>query len=164
MTAECRSALAPDQWIKQTPTKLCYPTPRANNLITLFMKWLIRYFFKGVRAILGPIILLVDKLTSPRGIQRSAEQQQQVDQQTRQLALYQFRGCPFCIKVRRAAKRLSLNIEKRDALADPVHRSALLEGGGQIKVPCLRISGEDGQERWLYESGDIIAYLQSRFN
>ncbi|MDR9436279.1 MAG: glutathione S-transferase N-terminal domain-containing protein [Thiohalophilus sp.] len=127
------------------------------------MKWLIRYFFKGLRALLGPIILLVDKLSTPRGIKRSAQEQQQVDEQTRKLALYQFRTCPFCIKVRRAAKRLSLNIEKRDALGNPVHRRELLEGGGEIKVPCLRITEDDGQVRWLYESDDIIDYLQQRF-
>lgn len=127
------------------------------------MKWLIRYFFKGVRAILGPIILLFDKLTTPRGIQRDPGQQHQVDARTRQLALYQFRSCPFCIKVRRAASRLSLDIEKRDALRDPNHRQALLEGGGQIKVPCLRIDDGNGQVRWLYESDEIIDYLHSRF-
>ncbi|MFO8025319.1 glutaredoxin family protein [Thiohalophilus sp.] len=127
------------------------------------MKWLIRYFFKGLRALLGPIMLLTDKLTAPRGIQRSEQEQQQVDEQTRKLALYQFRTCPFCIKVRRAAKRLSLNIGKRDALKNPEHRQELLEGGGEIKVPCLRISEDDGQVRWLYESDDIIDYLQQRF-
>lgn len=127
------------------------------------MKWLIRYFFRTVRAILGPVLLLTDKISSPRGIQRPPEQQQQVDEQTRQLALYQFRSCPFCIKVRRAAKRLSLNIEQRDALNNPEHRHALQESGGQIKVPCLRIHEDNGQDRWLYESDDIIAYLQKRF-
>ncbi|TDY02536.1 glutaredoxin family protein [Thiohalophilus thiocyanatoxydans] len=127
------------------------------------MKWLIRYFFKTLRLVLSPIILLLNKLTTPRGITRDPEQQQQIDAATRQLALYQFRSCPFCIKVRRAARRLSLNIEQRDALHDPTHRTALLEGGGEVKVPCLRITEHDGQVRWLYESNEIIAYLQSRF-
>ncbi|MDZ7804575.1 glutathione S-transferase N-terminal domain-containing protein [Thiohalophilus sp.] len=127
------------------------------------MKWLIRYFFKGLRALLGPFMLLGDKLTTPRSIKRSAQEQQQVDEQTRKLALYQFRTCPFCIKVRRAAKRLSLDIEKRDALGNPAHRQELLKGGGEIKVPCLRITEDDGQVRWLYESDDIIDYLQQRF-
>ncbi|MGD8547305.1 MAG: glutaredoxin [Thiohalophilus sp.] len=127
------------------------------------MKWLIRYFFRTVRLIMGPFMLLYEVLTTPRGIQRAPEQQEAIDMQTRQLALYQFRTCPFCIKVRRTIKRLSLNIELRDARNDPVHRTALLEGGGQIKVPCLRINEEDGKERWLYESNEIIDYLQRRF-
>jgi len=127
------------------------------------MKWLIRYFFKTLRMVLAPVILLLNKLTTPRGITRDPEQQQQIDAATRQLALYQFRSCPFCIKVRRAARRLSLNIEQRDALHDSTHRTALLEGGGEVKVPCLRITENDGQVRWLYESDDIITYLQARF-
>jgi glutathione S-transferase len=39
----------------------------------------------------------------------------------------------------------------------------LLQGGGKVQTPCLRIAGEDGQVRWMYESGDIIRYLQQRF-
>ncbi|MGD8407713.1 MAG: glutaredoxin domain-containing protein, partial [Thiohalophilus sp.] len=83
------------------------------------MKWLIRYFFRTVRLIMGPFMLLYEVLTTPRGIQRAPEQQEAIDMQTRQLALYQFRTCPFCIKVRRTIKRLSLNIELRDARNDP---------------------------------------------
>jgi glutathione S-transferase len=29
-------------------------------------------------------------------------------------------------------------------------------------VPCLLIE-EDGEARWMYESNDIIAYLEKRF-
>ncbi len=127
------------------------------------MKWFIRLFFKTVRAALGPSLLLFDKLTTPRGIKRDSEHQQQIDAETRQLALYQFRTCPFCIKVRRTTKRLSLDIEIRDALHNKTHRAALLEGGGQIKVPCLRITDDHGKVSWLYESGKIVKYLQARF-
>lgn len=127
------------------------------------MKWIIRLFFKTVRAVLAPIILLLDKLTTPSGVKRDPERQQQIDTELKQLALYQYRSCPFCIKVRRASKRLSLDIELRDALHNKNHRTALLEGGGKIKVPCLRIVEDDGEVRWLYESDDIVQYLQARF-
>jgi len=127
------------------------------------MKWLIRLFFKTVRAVLAPIILLLDKLTTPRGIKRDPERQQQIDTELKQLTLYQYRSCPFCIKVRRASKRMSLDIELRDALHNKNDRTALLEGGGKIKVPCLRIVEDDGEVRWLYESNDIVQYLQARF-
>ncbi|HAI96784.1 MAG TPA: glutaredoxin, partial [Methylococcaceae bacterium] len=36
------------------------------------------------------------------------------------------------------------------------------EGGGKLKVPCLRIE-EDGKVSWMYESSDIINYLEDRF-
>ena len=41
------------------------------------MKVVIRYFFKTVRLIVGPILTIGDVLTTPKGIQRPAEQQQQ---------------------------------------------------------------------------------------
>jgi len=127
------------------------------------MRLIIRYFFKLVHAIVGPILLAADWLTSPKGIVREAAAQQNIDARTKDLVMYQFKTCPFCIKTRRAIKRQSLNIEKRDALKDPVSRRELLEGGGKIKVPCLRIPDENGQPTWLYESDDIIRYLETSF-
>lgn len=127
------------------------------------MKPVIRMFFKTVRAIVGPVMLLGNHLTRPRGLVRAAAAQQAVDARTAQLALYHFPTCPFCLKARRAMQRLSLNIELRNAQHDAVHRQALLAGGGKIQTPCLRITDAQGQSRWLYESGDIIAYLEHEF-
>lgn len=127
------------------------------------MKWLIRTFFKTVRALLGPVMLLWEKLSAPKGVVRPPEQQQRLDEDTRHLALYQFRTCPFCIKVRRTIKRLSLNIETRDAQRPGPDREQLLQQGGRVKVPCLRIRDEQG-ERWLYESNAIIEYLEQRYD
>lgn len=127
------------------------------------MKWLIRSFFKTLRLVLGPVLLLKERLTAPAGLVRNPDAQAEVDRQCRNLALYQFQTCPFCIKVRQEMRRLSLNIELRDARNDPGHRDDLMQGGGRGMVPCLRIDGEDGSARWLYESDDIVAYLRQRF-
>jgi glutaredoxin len=127
------------------------------------MRLFFKYFFKTAQYIIGPIMLLWDKLTSPRGIVRDPTEQQQIDASTDKLVLYEFRMCPFCIKARRAIKRLSLNIETRDAMRQPSSREELLSGGGNIKVPCLRITDDTGRTTWMYESSDIIAYLQQRF-
>lgn len=127
------------------------------------MKRFIRYFFKLVRAIVGPFLLLADRLTAPRGIRRAPAEQRRVDEQTRHLVLYQFRTCPFCIKTRRAIRRLSLNIETRNALNHEPSRQQLLICGGRIMVPCLRITKGDGSAQWLYESNEIISYLEARF-
>lgn len=127
------------------------------------MKWFFKIFFKTIRLILGPVVLFVDFITTPRGIKRPAEQQQKIDQEVRNLALYQFKTCPFCIKVKRNNKRLSLNIETRDAQHNPTYREELLQGGGQVKVPCLKIVDEKGNTNWMYESDEIMQYLQDRF-
>jgi len=125
------------------------------------MKWLIRAFFKTIRAVIGPLILLGDWLTTPRGIQRSDDDQQQIDALTANMTLYQFKTCPFCIKVRRAIKRQSLNITTLDAQHNNQHREQLLQGGGQIQVPCLKVIDDEGNTNWLYESNQIIGYLQA---
>ncbi len=127
------------------------------------MKFLFRTFFKTLRLVLGPVLLLKERLTAPQGLVRTPEAQQAVDRQCRDLALYQFRICPFCIKVRQEMRRLALDIELRDAQHDAVHREALLAGGGRAMVPCLQICDAQGNSRWLYESGDIVAYLRERF-
>ncbi|MCK4743958.1 MAG: glutaredoxin [Sulfuriflexus sp.] len=125
------------------------------------MKWLIRAFFKTLRAIIGPIMLLGDWITTPRGVERSDTAQEQVDAITANMTLYQFKTCPFCIKVRRSIKRQSLNIEHLDAQHNNEHREQLMQGGGQIKVPCLKVIDDEGNANWLYESNDIISYLRA---
>ncbi|SCZ66445.1 glutaredoxin family protein [Thiohalomonas denitrificans] len=127
------------------------------------MRILIRLFFRTLRPFLTPVVLLVDRLAAPTPVQRPEPEQEYVDRQTRALTLYQFKTCPFCIKTRHAIRRLALNIELRNAQHDPVSREELLAGGGEVKVPCLRIVEEDGSVRWMYESSDIIDYLDGRF-
>jgi glutaredoxin len=127
------------------------------------MRWLIRSFFRTLRLVLSPFMILGELLTTPKGMERAPEAQQAVDEACKSLKLYQFRTCPFCIKVRRELKRLSLNIELCDAQHDQACRSELEQGGGQVKVPCLRIEEVDGAVRWLYESDDINTYLRGRF-
>ncbi|CAM3817802.1 glutathione S-transferase N-terminal domain-containing protein [Rheinheimera salexigens] len=122
-----------------------------------------RFVFKLIRMILTPFMLLAEKLTTPKGISRSMEAQTQVNADCSKLALYEFKACPFCIKVRKEMARLNLSIIKYDAQNNQTHRQALQAGGGRIKVPCLRITQDNGDIQWMYESKDIITYLQQRF-
>lgn len=117
---------------------------------------------KALRIGLGQLIVLLDLITRPRKLKRAPEAQAAVVQAANGLALYQFHACPFCVKTRRTLHKLNVPVALRDAKNDQQHRQALLEQGGKIKVPCLRIE-ENGQSRWLYESKAIIAYLQERF-
>ena len=57
----------------------------------------------------------------------------------------------------------SINIELRDIMNDELARQELLQGGGKAVVPCLRIKSGDSVD-WLYESMDIIRYLDERFS
>lgn len=116
-----------------------------------------------VRWLLGRLILSYEFLFSPRTRQHSPAVQAKLDALSRDLALYQFPACPFCVKVRFAMKRLGVNIETRDARRVPAFRQELLSGGGKIMTPCLRIVEPNGGTKWLYQSADIISYLEQRF-
>lgn len=59
-------------------------------------------------------------------------------------------------------KRQSLTIELRDAKTAGKHRDTLLNQGGKVKVPCLRIDSA-GETKWLYDSKEIINYLQQNY-
>jgi glutaredoxin len=118
--------------------------------------------FKLIRYILGQLIVFFSFVFSPKQVKRADSEQAIVNEKTKKLALYQFHLCPFCVKVRRAIHRLNLTIELRDAMNDERHRNDLLSGGGKIKTPCLRIADESGVT-WLYESNDIISYLDETF-
>lgn len=128
------------------------------------MKVMLKIFFKTLRLVLMPFMLLWASAGKPKGLLRSAEAQATIDGECAQMALYHFSTCPFCIKVRHEMARLSLPIPLRDAQHDAVHRASLLQGGGKVQTPCLQITDSQGKVQWMYESGDIIKYLQQRFS
>lgn len=117
---------------------------------------------KALREGLGRLIVLLDFVTRPPKMRRGAADQQQAEQAAAGLSLYQFYACPFCVKTRRAIHRLNIPIDFRNAQAGSPHRQALQDQGGKLKVPCLRID-EGETTHWLYESSDIIRYLEQRF-
>ncbi len=116
---------------------------------------------KIVRNALGLIIVFFDWISRPKAIKRTPEAQAKAQSAIEGHSLYQFLACPFCVKTRRAMHKLGLNMELRDINKNPQHRVDLEQGGGRVKVPCLRI--EEGENvRWMYESNDIIQYLEQR--
>jgi len=127
------------------------------------MKYFVRLFFKTLRIILGPVILLREFLTRPKGIVRSPALQTSVDQQCENLVLYHYKTCPFCMKVRQEIRRLSLKIEHLDAQQEGKNRADLVRDGGRAKVPCLKITDQAGDHQWLFDSEEIMKYLRGRF-
>ena len=126
----------------------------------MLKKILLKIFREGV----GGLMAFVSWLTSPRKIKRSAEEQQRVDTIAKNMSMYQYFACPFCIKTRRTVHRLNIPLEYRDAqVRGGEHRNTLEKEGGQLKVPCLRID-EGDKTTWLYESNDITAYLNKTFD
>jgi glutaredoxin len=128
------------------------------------MKYLIRSFFKTLRIVLGPVMLLKERLTRPAGLVRALAEQDIIDKQCESLVLYHYKTCPFCMKVRQEMRRLSLPIQRIDAQPEGSDRETLRQDGGLAKVPCLRITDAAGNNQWLYDSEKIVAYLRGRFS
>ena len=116
-----------------------------------------------IRWLLARIIFVVDLLFRPRVHKHSTDVQTQYDASSKSLSLYQFAACPFCVKVRWAIRRLGVSIEYKDAKRNAQYAKELVEGGGHLKVPCLRIEKNDGEVEWMYESSDIINYLSQQY-
>ncbi|WP_081948960.1 glutaredoxin family protein [Litchfieldella xinjiangensis] len=85
------------------------------------------------------------------------------DRKPQDLALYHYEGCPFCTRVRNAISRLNIDLKLHDIMRDPGARQRLIAGGGRKTVPCLRID-EGEKTTWMYESRDIINYLERKFS
>ena len=83
---------------------------------------------------------------------------------TSKMSLYQFKACPFCVKVRRYLRRHSLNIELKDAKNNAEIKAELVKEGGKHKVPCLRIEEQGENVRWLYSSNAICLFLQKELS
>ena len=122
-----------------------------------------KYVFRLIRWPLGQIIIFIDWVTRPAIPDIPPQRQAELDAATSNFKLYQFKQCPFCVKTRRTIRRLGLNIETRDARNDPQWNSELINQGGKYKVPCLRIAKDDGSIEWIYESDNIIGFLDQRF-
>jgi glutaredoxin len=117
---------------------------------------------KLARNILGQVIVFISFITRPTALKRAPDLQKVVNQQTSFLSLYQLAACPFCTKTRRTLHRLNLPIELKSVKKGSPARSELLDQGGKIQVPCLRID-TDGSSQWIYESKQIVEYLEQQF-
>lgn len=75
-------------------------------------------------------------------------------------ALYYTETCPYCVRVLMALNSIKVEVEKRSLRADPKWRQELSQATGRTTVPCLKITDKNGKEQWMFESADIIRYLQ----
>jgi glutaredoxin len=78
--------------------------------------------------------------------------------ETLDLELYKLDGCPFCARVLDVISRLKVAVRVRDIEKDPEAARRLVEAGGLDQVPCLFVDGQP-----MYESADIIAFLEKNF-
>ena len=114
-----------------------------------------------IRMILRFIVIMSDKLRPVKALPVTPEQQEQINKVTDDMILYHYPACPFCVKVARKMRQLNMTMEKRDPRIEP-YKSELMQGGGEQQVPCLKI-GKGDKTMWMYESSEIILYLENEF-
>ena len=72
----------------------------------------------------------------------------------RELVLYKYDSCPFCIRVMRVLDQTGVEVSLRDTRGSEQARQQLWDATGRTQVPCLFIDGEP-----LFESKDISHWL-----
>jgi glutathione S-transferase len=78
------------------------------------------------------------------------------------MTLYDCQQRPFSNRLQRHLKHLNVPVTVKNLNRCHTYQKELLAGGGRAQVPCLRIESDSGS-RWLYESEDIIRYLNRKF-
>jgi glutaredoxin 3 len=77
---------------------------------------------------------------------------------TKDVVLYKFDSCPFCLRVLSYLKGRDISITMRDTMRDAGAKEELVSLGGKAQVPCLLIDGKP-----LYESSDIIDWFEENW-
>ncbi len=112
----------------------------------------------------GFCFMFADHCFKVKPVKRSNEEQCSLDRESRRIQLYFSKTCPTSIKVKRRCEQLGLRIVEKDVKRVNAYRNELINGGGEVRVPCLRIEGRQDQDtRWLYSTDLIMQYLDRRF-
>ena len=107
-------------------------------------------FFKSLRTVLGPVLLLKESLTRPKGLVRPPAAQQAVDLACRELALYQYQTCPFCIML--ASRGYVYDETSKDFHAHAHCDCRIVPQFGGTRV-LSAASASEGVPRWRKGSG-----------
>ncbi len=78
----------------------------------------------------------------------------------RLLELYDYEGCPYCRKVRERLCELDLDVVVLPVAHGSPRRADLAQLGGRVQVPYLI---DPNTSAAMYESEDIVAYLDARY-
>ena len=114
------------------------------------------------RQLKGRALHIVDRLVPVRPQLRTPAEHDLMERESRRMHLYYARHCPSSISIRRHCERIGLRVVEKDVHKVNTYRNELLSGGGEPRVPCLRIDDEQGA-RWLYSPEAIRDFLNKRF-
>ena len=113
----------------------------------------------------GFFFMFADHWFKVKPLIRSNKEQSSLDRESRSIQLYFSKTCPASIKIKRRCQKLGLRVVEKDVERVNAYRNELIHGGGEVRVPCLRIEGRSNQDtRWMYNTTKIMQYLERRFS
>lgn len=116
---------------------------------------------KIIRFFLKNIILFVDFIIPVGNKNKLSDSHKNIFQKmSSNWKLYEFKACPFCIKVKRYLRSRNISLILVDA-KNKQNEKELINGGGKRKVPCLYYL-DNQTPQWLYESSDIIEFIENK--
>lgn len=118
-----------------------------------------RFILSYLRFVSKYLIIGLDLLIPVKKNKLSSKQKEIFSKLTSTWSIYEFYGCPFCVRVRRYLRTRDIDLQFLDAKQD-THRDDLIRHGKKRKVPCLRWFDDKQKEHWFYESADIIAFIE----
>lgn len=110
----------------------------------------------------GKVYQWVERLIPVRVQPRTKEEFDLLERESRRMHLYIAHSCKESIGVQRCCNRLGLRVVKKDVQRVNAYRNELLNGGGEPRVPCLRVENEKGTH-WVYSSKAILEFLDKNF-
>lgn len=117
-----------------------------------------------VNRVQGVCAMYADRWFKVKPVKRNQEEQVSLARESRRIHLYFCKSCINSIKIKRQCESLGLRVIEKDVKRISDYCNELLNGGGELRVPCLRIEGSNGKKaRWLYGNDSISEYLERRF-
>lgn len=115
-----------------------------------------------VRYFKGKALAFAYQLFPVRPLARSGMEKDSLERESRKMQLYFCHDCPSSLMIQRYCQRLGLRVVKKNVAQVIRYRNELINGGGQSRVPCLRVE-EEGNVYWLYSREKIKRFLAQRF-
>lgn len=117
-----------------------------------------------VNRVQGVCAMFADRCIKVKPVERDQKELASLARESRRMQLYFCKTSIDSIKVKRRCEALGLRVIEKDVQRIDGYCHELLTGGGELKVPCLRIEGAKGAAtRWLYDGDSILKYLDRRF-
>ena len=112
--------------------------------------------------LLGPPLRMVERARFRKFRSLSPAEVVKRSEALRGCELYHFQASPFAARVRGALAKFQVEIPMHDVLESNKAWKELIAGGKRDRVPCLKVTEPGAPDRWIYESLEIVKFIEIR--